>query len=35
MELTDPQAQFIADAGFRSIVVPLHAAEVAEVRPTL
>ena len=35
MELTDPQAQFIADAGFRSIVVPLHVAEVAEVRPTL
>src|SRR5262249_38803058 len=35
MELTNPQAQFIADAGFRSIVVSLHAAEVAEVRPTL
>jgi predicted permease len=35
IELTDPQAQLIADAGFRSIAVPLHAAEVAEVRPTL
>jgi predicted permease len=35
MERTNPQAQFIADAGFRSVVVPLHAAEVAEVRPTL
>lgn len=35
MERTNPQAQFIADAGFRTIVLPLHAAEVAEVRPTL
>jgi putative ABC transport system permease protein len=35
MERTNPEAQFIADAGFRSIVAPLHAAEVAEVRPTL
>ncbi len=35
IELADPKAQFIADAGFRSLVTPLHAAYVAAIRPTL
>jgi predicted permease len=35
VERTNPQAQFIADAGFRSLVVPLHASHVASVRPML
>ena len=35
LELDDPQAKMIADAGFRSLVVPLHADHVAAVRPTL
>jgi predicted permease len=35
LELDDPQSQMIADAGFRSIVVPLRADHVAAVRPTL
>jgi predicted permease len=35
MELADPHARAMADAGFRSIVVPLHAAHVAAIRPTL
>jgi predicted permease len=35
IELTDPKAQSIADAGFQSIVAPLHAAHVAAIRPTL
>ena len=35
LEVDDPQAKMIADAGFRSLVVPLHADYVASVRPTL
>jgi len=35
MEEGDPHAQFIADAGFRSVVVSLRAAHVAAVRPSL
>jgi len=35
LELDDPQAQFMASAGFRSLVVPLHADHVAAIRPTL
>ena len=35
LEIDDPQAKMIADAGFRSLVVPLHADHVAAVRPTL
>jgi putative ABC transport system permease protein len=35
LERTNPQAQFIAEAGFRSIVVSLHDKEVAAIRPTL
>jgi predicted permease len=35
LELDDPQAKMIADAGFRSMIVPLHADHVAAVRPTL
>jgi predicted permease len=35
MQATDPQAQLIADTGFRSMVVPLRAAHVASIRPTL
>ena len=35
LERDDPQAKMIADAGFRSLVVPLHADQVAAVRPTL
>jgi predicted permease len=35
LEVDDPQAKMIADAGFRSLVVPLHADHVASVRPTL
>src|SRR4029079_7277276 len=35
VERTDRQAKMIADAGFRSIVVPLRAHHVAAVRPTL
>jgi predicted permease len=35
LELDDPQAMMIADAGFRSLVVPLRADHVAAVRPTL
>ena len=34
LEVDDPQARMIADAGFRSLVVPLHADHVAAVRPT-
>jgi len=30
-----PQAQMVADAGFRIFVVPLHADHVASIRPTL
>ena len=35
LEVDDPQAKMLADAGFRSIVAPLHADYVASVRPTL
>jgi len=35
LELDDPEAKMMADAGFRSMVVPLHADHVATVRPTL
>jgi len=35
LELDDPQAKMIADAGFRSLVVSLHADHVAAIRPTL
>ncbi|HKV61866.1 MAG TPA: ABC transporter permease [Candidatus Acidoferrum sp.] len=35
LEVTDPQAKMIAEAGFRSLVVPLRADYVAAVRPTL
>lgn len=35
LEVDDPQAKMIADAGFRSMVVPLHADHVGAIRPTL
>ena len=35
LEVDDPQAKMIADAGFRSLAVPLHADHVAAIRPTL
>jgi predicted permease len=35
MEVNGPEAKMMADAGFRSIVVPLHADHVAAIRPTL
>ena len=35
LERDDPQAKMIAEAGFRSPVVPLHADHVATIRPTL
>lgn len=35
LEVDDPQAQMIADAGFRTMVVPLRADHVAAIRPTL
>jgi predicted permease len=35
LEVDDPQAKMIADAGFRSVVVPLRADHVAAIRPTL
>jgi predicted permease len=35
MEENGPDAKVMADAGFRSIVVPLHADHVAAIRPTL
>ncbi len=35
LELDDPQAKMMADAGFRSVVAPLHADHVAAVRPML
>jgi predicted permease len=35
LEVDDPQAKMIADAGFRSLVVPLRADHVAAIRPTL
>jgi predicted permease len=35
LEVNDPQAKMIADAGFRSMVVSLHDDHVASIRPTL
>ncbi len=35
LETDDPQAKMMAAAGFRSLVVPLHADHVASIRPTL
>lgn len=35
LEVDDPQAKMMAEAGFRSLVVPLRADHVASVRPTL
>ena len=35
LEVDSPQAKAMADAGFRSVVVPLHADHVAPVRATL
>ena len=35
MEVDNPQAKMMADAGFRSVVTPLHADHVAAIRPTL
>lgn len=35
LEEDDPQAKMMADAGFRSLVVSLHADQVASIRPTL
>jgi predicted permease len=35
LEADDPEAKMMADAGFRTLVVPLHADLVAAVRPTL
>lgn len=35
LEVDDPQAKMMADAGFRSLVVSLHADHVAAIRPTL
>jgi predicted permease len=35
LEAGNPQAKQMADAGFRSLVVPLHADHVAPIRPTL
>ena len=35
IEQDSPEARMMRDAGFRSIVVPLHADHVAAIRPTL
>ncbi len=35
LEIYDPDAKMIAGAGFRTVVVPLHADHVAAIRPTL
>ena len=35
VEKDDPQAKMIAEAGFRSLVLPLHAEQVRSIRPTL
>jgi predicted permease len=35
LEKSDPRAKMEADAGFRSLVVPLHADQVAAIRPVL
>ena len=35
LEADDPKAKMMADAGFRSVVVPLQRDHVASIRPTL
>jgi len=35
LEATDPEAKMMADAGFRSVVAPLHADHVRTIRPVL
>jgi predicted permease len=35
LEAHDPEAKMMADAGFRSVVAPLHADHVRAIRPTL
>jgi predicted permease len=35
LERDDPKAKMIADAGFRTVVMSLHADQVATIRPTL
>ena len=35
LEVDDPQAKMLADAGFRSVVAPLHADHVRSIRPVL
>lgn len=35
LEVNDPLAKMIAEAGFRSLIVPLHADYVSAIRPTL
>src|ERR1700693_4385395 len=35
LEADDPEAKMLADAGFRSVVAPLHADHVASIRPAL
>ena len=35
LERDDPRAKMMADAGFRTLVTPLHADQVATIRPTL
>ena len=35
LEADDPEAKMMAEAGFRSVVAPLHADHVASVRPAL
>jgi predicted permease len=35
LELDDPQAKMMAEAGFRTLVVPLHGDHVAAIRPIL
>jgi hypothetical protein len=35
LEADDPMAKMLADAGFRSLVLPLHADYVASIRPVL
>ena len=35
LEADDPAAKMMSDAGFRSLVLPLHADYVASIRPSL
>jgi len=35
VEEDNPEAKMMAEAGFRSLVVPLHADHVRSIRPTL